>query len=107
MNSIAQNKRYCPHQMTTKVGSINLYRYTHDIDFVCRRYHISKASLMRWNRIYDGTRDSLIPKSHRPHTPHPNAHTEEEEEEEELKWIRDYPRRDPDISIFLPGSSLF
>ena len=60
--------------MTTKVGSINLYRYTHDIDFVCRRYHISKASLMRWNRIYDGTRDSLIPKSHRPHTPHPNTH---------------------------------
>ena len=38
-----------------------------------RRYHISKASLMRWNRLYDGTKESLMPKSHRPHTPHPNA----------------------------------
>lgn len=49
---------------------------------------------MRWNKIYDGTRESLIPKSHRPHSPHPNAHTEEE-----LKWIRDYHRRNPNISI--------
>lgn len=87
-------KGFCPHQISTKVGSINLYRYTHDIDFVCRRYHISKASLMRWNKIYDGTRESLIPKSHKPHSPHPNAHTEEE-----LKWIKDYHRRNPNISI--------
>ena len=49
---------------------------------------------MRWNKIYDGTRESLIPKSHRPHSPHPNAHTEEE-----LKWIKDYHRRNPNISI--------
>ena len=87
-------KGFCPHQISTKVGSINLYRYTHDIDFVCRRYHISKASLMRWNKIYDGTRESLIPKSHKPHSPHPNSHTEEE-----LKWIKDYHRRNPNISI--------
>ena len=59
-----------------------------------RRYHISKASLMRWNRLYDGTKESLMPKSHRPHTPHPNAHTEEE-----LSWIRNYHRRNPNISM--------
>ena len=94
MNSITQNKRYCPHEITTKIKSVKLYRQTKDISFVCRRYHISKASLMRWNKLYDGTRDSLLPKSHRPLTPHPNAHTEEE-----LKWIRDYHRRNPNISI--------
>ena len=94
MHSITQNKRYCPHEITTKINSVKLYRETKDISFVCRRYHISKASLMRWNKLYDGTKESLIPKSHRPHTPHPKAHTEEE-----LKWICDYHRRNPDISI--------
>ena len=97
MNSVALNskksKRYLPHEVTTKVYSVKLYRQTKDIDLVCRRYHISKASLMRWNKLYDGTRESLIPKSHRPHSQHPNAHTEQE-----LKWIRDYHRRNPNIS---------
>ena len=94
MNSVAQNKRYLPHEISTKEGSVKLYRQTKDIRFVCRRYHISKASLMRWNKLYDGTRASLVPKSHRPLTQHPNAHTEEE-----LKWIRDYHRRSPNISL--------
>jgi transposase InsO family protein len=49
---------------------------------------------MRWNKKYDGTKESLMPKSHRPHSPHPNAHTEEE-----LGWIRNYHRRNPNISI--------
>ena len=88
------SKRYCPHEITTKEYSVRLYRETKDVSFVCRRYHISKASLMRWNKKYDGTRESLIPKSHRPKTPHPNAHTDEE-----LKWIRDYHRRNPNISV--------
>lgn len=64
MNSIAQNKRYLPHEISTKMQSVKLYRQTKDIGFVCRRYHISKSSLMRWNKAYDGTRESLMPKSH-------------------------------------------
>lgn len=98
MNSVAQKngniKRYLPHEITTKTNSVKLYRQTKDIGFVCRRYHISKASLMRWNKQYDGTRESLEPKSHKPLTEHPNSHTEQE-----LKWIRDYHRRNPNISI--------
>ena len=89
-----KNKRYLPHELTTKINSVKLYRQTKDIDFVLRRYHISKASLMRWNRSYDGTKESLMPRSHRPHGQHPNAHTEEE-----LNWIRNYHRRNPNISI--------
>ena len=89
MDIVAQekknNKRYLPHMVNTKVGAVKLYRQTKDIDFVLRRYHISKASLMRWNRLYDGTKESVMPKSHRPHSQHPNAHTEEE-----LSWIRNY-----------------
>ena len=94
MGSIAQNKRYLPHEISTKINSVKLYRQTKDIGFVCRRYHISKASLMRWNKQYDETKESLVPKSHKPLTPHPNSHTEQE-----LKWIRDYHRRNPNISI--------
>ena len=94
MDSITQTKRYLPHEISTKINSVNLYRRTKDIGFVCRRYHISKASLMRWNKQYDGTKESLLPKSHKPHTPHPNSHTDQE-----LKWIKDYHRRNPNISI--------
>ena len=89
-----KNKRYIPHEVRTRIHAVQLYRQEKDIDFVCRRYHISKSSLMRWNRQYDGTRESLTDKSHRPHSAHPNAHTQEE-----LTWIRNYHRRNPNISI--------
>jgi transposase InsO family protein len=49
---------------------------------------------MRWNKKFDGTKESLIDKSHKPHSSHPKAHTEEE-----LKWIQDYHRRNPKISV--------
>ena len=94
MNTITYSQRYLPHELSTKYNAVKLYRSVKDVKFVCRRYHISKASLMRWNNLYDGTKESLIPKSHRPRTPHPNAHTEQE-----LKWIRDYHRRNPNISV--------
>lgn len=89
-----KSKRYLPHELTTRINAVKLYRSTHDIDFVLRRYHISKSSLMRWNKRYDGTKESLADKSHRPYTSHRNAHTDEE-----IKWIKDYHRRNPNISI--------
>jgi transposase InsO family protein len=49
---------------------------------------------MRWNKQYDGTKESLMAKSHKPHRQHPNAHTKQE-----LKWIQNYHRRNPNISI--------
>lgn len=94
MTSISQSLRYLPHDLNTKFYAVKLYRQTHSVNHVCRRYHISKSSLMRWNRKFDGTKDSLIDKSHKPNTPHPNAHTEQE-----LKWIKDYTRRNPHISL--------
>ncbi|WP_407453759.1 DDE-type integrase/transposase/recombinase [Methanobrevibacter sp.] len=94
MSSITQKKRYCPHEIGTRVHAVEFYRTNKDISYTCRKYHISKASLMRWNKQYDGTKESLQERSHRPQTPHPNSHTEEE-----LKWIKDYHRRNPNISI--------
>ena len=93
MNDYTTSKRYLPHEITTKIHAVLLYRRENDIGYVCRRYKISKASLMRWNKLYDDTTESLLPKSHKPHSPHPNAHTEEE-----LSWIRNFVRRNPNIS---------
>lgn len=94
MNSITHSQRYLPHTIDTRFHAVKLYRGGNSIQFVCRRYHISKASLMRWNKRFDGTRDSLRDKSHRPITPHPNSHTELE-----IKWIKDLHRRNPHISL--------
>lgn len=94
MNTITHSQRYLPHKLDTKFYAVKLYRTGVGVAFVCRRYHISKSSLMRWSKKFDGTRESLLNKSHRPISKHPNAHTDEE-----LKWIRDYFRRNPNISI--------
>lgn len=94
MTSITQTQRYIPHELNTKFYAVNLYRHGYPVSFVCRRYKISKSSLMRWNKKFDGSKESLINKSHRPLTPHPNAHTELE-----LKWIKDLIRRNPHISM--------
>lgn len=94
MNTIPHTQRYLPHEITTKYHAVKLYRTGVGIKFVCRRYHISKASLMRWNKQYDGSKASLMNKSHRPLSPHPAAHTQQE-----LEWIRNYMRRNPNISV--------
>ena len=94
MNTIPHLQRYLPHKLETKFYATKLYRSGCSISFVCRRYHISKSSLMRWNKKFDGTKESLVDKSHRPKLPHPNAHTEQE-----IKWIRDLHRRNPHISV--------
>ena len=94
MDMIAQNRRYLPHEIATKIHAVEAYRQTKDISYVCRKYHISKASLMRWNKQYDGTQESLLNRSHRPQSPHPKAHTATE-----LKWIADLHRRNPNISL--------
>lgn len=94
MTSISQSQRYYPHELNTKYYSVKLYRSGYSISFICRRYKISKRSLLRWNKRFDGTKESLIDKSHKPHSKHPNAHTDQE-----MKWIKDYLRRNPHISL--------
>ena len=94
MNSISQNVRYLPHDLNTKFYAVSMYRNGASSSFVCRKYHIPKSSLSRWNRKFDGTRESLLDKSHRPLSKHPNAHTDLE-----IKWIRNYLRRNPHITL--------
>lgn len=94
MSIVTQNRRYLPHEITTKIHAVESYRKLGDISYICRKYKVSKASLMRWNKRYDGSAESLAAKSHRPHHQHPNAHSQEE-----LTWIRNLHRRNPNISV--------
>lgn len=84
-----------PHTINTRIKAVTTYRNLKcSVEFICRKYHVSKASLMRWNKRYDGTPESLMDKSHRPHTKHPNAHTDEE-----LTKIKNLIRRNPNIGL--------
>lgn len=49
-----------------------------DYYWVAKKTKCTVQSLYRWRRQYDGTLASLENKSSRPHSPHPNAHTEAE-----------------------------
>ena len=76
--SITNTLYYLPHPLETRFHAVKTYRLGYSVSFVIRRYKISKASLMRWNRRFDGSRESLMDRSHRPKSPHPTAHTEVE-----------------------------
>lgn len=95
-NSITENnkKRYLPHDINTRKYAVEMYRNCGDIEYVCRKYHISRISLWRWNKIYDGTKESIMDKSHRLRSKHPNSHTNQE-----IRWIRNYVRRNPRITL--------
>ena len=84
-----------PHEIKTREHAVQTYRNTKcSVSFICRKYHISKASLMRWNKIYDGTTQSLMDKSHRPLSKHPKAHTDEE-----ISKIKALIKRNPHIGL--------
>ena len=94
MTSISQNARYLPHTLDTRYHAVKTYRNGASVDFIRRKYKVSKASLMRWNKRFDGTKESLRDKSHRPLTPHPKAHTQQE-----ITWIKNMIRRNPNASL--------
>ena len=79
-NIITENvekiKRYLPHKIETRKYAVEMYRKCGDIEYVCRKYHISRTSLWRWNKKYDGKIESLKDKSHKPLSKHPTEHTE-------------------------------
>ena len=83
------------HDIKTKLHAVKTYRTNkYSVYHICLKYHISKASLMRWNKAYDGTKESLMDKSRRPHTPHPNSHTTEE-----IEKITNLIKRNPNIGL--------
>lgn len=87
-------KRYLPHELKTKYNAVITYTNSGDISYTCRKYHISRTSLWRWLKKFNGTKESLRDKSHRPHSRHPNSHTDEE-----IKNIKNLIRRNPTSTL--------
>lgn len=88
------NKRYLPHELKTRYHAVTTYLENKDISYTCRKYHISRTSLWRWLKRFDGTKESLSDRPHKPKNEHPNAH-----KLEEIKHIKDLIRRNPHITL--------
>ena len=53
------------------------YAMNHPVTDTAIRYHVSRKTVYKWLARYDGTPDSLVDQSHRPHNS-PRQHTEKE-----------------------------
>jgi len=69
------------------------YAEKYGVSRASRKYNKSRSYIYFWKARYDGTLESLVDRSRRPHR-HPNQHTEAE-----LKLIRDMRRRNPELGM--------
>ena len=83
MNSITQDARYR--------YSIMQYAEKYGVARASRKYNKSRSYIYFWKKRYDGSMESLLCQSRRPHS-HPQEHTQQE-----LKLIRDMHRRNPKL----------
>ena len=77
-----------------------LYSYRNSIFATIRRFGVSRATIYRWRKRYNGTTQSLAEYSRRPHS-HPNQHTPEE-----LKLISDMRRIRKRTPVLYVGQSV-
>lgn len=56
-----------------------------------RKYGVSLSTLKRWCKKYDGTWESMLERSHRPHS-HPKRHTPKEERQIKNSFKKHYAR---------------
>lgn len=92
--------RWYPIRYASKITQTALYRQSlicyaqkHGITKAAIRYRTNRQYIYRWLKRYDGTLESLLDRSHRPHS-HPNQHRPDE-----IKLIRDMRRRNPNAGL--------
>ena len=83
MNIITQEAR--------KKQAIVKYAEKNGKSSASRMYGVSLSSVKRWSKRYDGTWQSMLEKSHRPHS-HPNRHTPTEERQINNSFKKCYQR---------------
>ena len=69
------------------------YAEKYGVSRASRKYNKARSYIYFWKARWDGSTESLLCQSKRPHS-HPNQHTEEE-----LKLIRDMRRRNPTLGL--------
>ena len=85
MNTITQIARFRQ--------SVVAYSFKFSVQAAVNRFNVSRASVYRWRKRFNGDIKSLQDRSRRPHH-HPNQHTQEE-----LKLIFDMRRRNPNLGL--------
>ena len=83
-----------PHSLNTKYYAVLLYRNGNQYLLFAEDINVQKPLLCAGTKKFNGTKESLTDKSHKPLSPHPKAHTKQE-----LYWIKNYIRRNPTISL--------
>ena len=78
-------------QEARKRQAIVKWARKHGVTDACARYGLSRASVYRWQKRYDGTWQSLREKSHRPKH-HPKRHTKKEERQIANSFRKCYER---------------
>ena len=74
MSIISYNRNYLPLDVETKYHAcLRRVESKWPIKKILSYYHIKRQSLYRWLKVFDGTKYSLIPKSHRPKRAHPSS----------------------------------
>lgn len=76
-----------------KLNVLKALRST-SIYIICRRYKVSRTTLWRWKKQFDGTLESLKPNFSRKHILHPNRQTEYE-----IQNILNLLKRNPEIGL--------
>jgi transposase len=76
------------------------YFYKNGATKAALRYKLSRRTVYKWLKRYDGTLESLMNRSHSPHS-HPRQHTEEE-----IKMIRQYIKRNGRKDLLLTYQKL-
>ncbi len=71
------------------------YSFKKGVTLSSRYFRVSRNTIYKWRKRYDGTWKSLVEKSHRPHS-HPKQHTKEEHD-----LIMRYYHRNKDDKIVL------
>ena len=85
MNSITQDIKF--------KQSVIKYSYKNGVTAAALVYKLHRKTIYRWRERYDGTLESLVNKSRRPHRS-PNAHTEEE-----IKLIKNYKNKNKETGL--------
>lgn len=95
MNILAQERNYLPIDIETKYQCcLRRKKSKRSIRKILSYYHVKRSSLFRWLKLFDGTKESLFEKSHRPKTDHPKKLCSKI-----TKRILNLHRRNPDYSF--------
>ena len=84
-NSITQKLKY--------KQSVIKFSFKYSVTQAAKEFNISRRTIYRWIKRYDGTLESLKDRSHKPKH-HPNEHTKEE-----IKLIKDYKKNNKETGL--------